>query len=294
MSQEDNVQEGQTNTAAVNTGTEDQAQDNTSTGTNPENTNTTADSQDDNKESSGGEDGAGGGEDTTGKDGLDAEKKPQKSLWVQKRINELATEKNTAKAEAVAAKERLDEALKQLATLQSEQDPNNPNRVNVPAAEIERLANERAGQIAQQRFEQQQYRDTIDRVWAAGTTAYTDFPESVSKLQMLGEVFDNSLPILTETVTDAHKVLQHLSGDLDEAERIMSLPPLKQAAALIRLEAQLSAVVPAKQISKVPKPVTPIDGKSKAAASLDDPKLRTDEWVKLREQELRKQGKKLY
>lgn len=82
----------------------------------------------------------------------------------------------------------------------------------------------------------------------------------------------------------AHKVIMLLAQDLTEADRIMDLPPAKQAIALERLAAK----APAEKVSSAAKPITPI-GRLGAQHTQIDPgdaaradQLSTAEWMKRR------------
>ncbi|UIY28702.1 hypothetical protein LZK73_18400 [Neorhizobium galegae] len=84
-----------------------------------------------------------------------------------------------------------------------------------------------------------------------------------------------------EIVEDGHKVVVALAADPEEAERILALPPVKQALALSRLSAKLGkpTTPTPKPISKVPAPVKPIGGNAQVSTSLDDPNVPMDKFA---------------
>lgn len=100
----------------------------------------------------------------------------------------------------------------------------------------------------------------------------------------------NKLPIsmsMAEAIVDsdqAGKLSMHLIAHPDEAARIATLSPARQAAEIGKLEAKLSTV-PAKKPSNAPSPITPVGAKgSTAATNLYDPKLANDAeaWIAAR------------
>jgi hypothetical protein len=95
-------------------------------------------------------------------------------------------------------------------------------------------------------------------------------------------------PALLEAVTqlpDAHKVLHQLGQNMDEAARILSLPPVPMAVALARLS---QSPAKAKPVSNAPPPIKPIDGAPTGSKDPED--MDMDEWIKWREGELKKQA----
>jgi hypothetical protein len=86
---------------------------------------------------------------------------------------------------------------------------------------------------------------------------------------------------------EAPKLIYALGSDLNEANRILSLPPLKMAVELTKLAAK-----PEQQISKASKPITPLNGRGVAHEAVDptDPTradaLSTKAWMERRNAQL--------
>jgi hypothetical protein len=83
-----------------------------------------------------------------------------------------------------------------------------------------------------------------------------------------------------------------LGGDIAEADRILSMPPMAQAVALAQLAGTIKAPEPVKKITSAPAPVTPKvgGGQGKNTPSLDDPNMPVGDWIKLREKTLPKRA----
>lgn len=87
---------------------------------------------------------------------------------------------------------------------------------------------------------------------------------------------------------EASKLIFELGGDLNLAEKIMSLPPLKMAVELTKLASRKAE---GEEISSAPKPIRPVNGSAPhSAISASDTeradKLSTAEWMKRREAEV--------
>lgn len=226
-------------------------------------------------------------------EGETTEKKEKRPGWIQKRLNELTYEKKQALHEAESSKKQVETLIAELAAAKSgTKDHNGTN--TLPITEIDRLATEKAKDIASKQVSEARYVESIDHIWNTGLKEFPDFGDAVDNLNgAFGEKFSNILPVFTEALDNPHKVMHHLGDNLDEAARILSLSPAKQIAELTKLEAALATK--AKPISKVSAPIKTVDsGKGKADPSLDSDKLSTAEWMKLRTKDLEKKGKRLF
>jgi len=151
-----------------------------------------------------------------------------------------------------------------------------------------------------------------------GKAAYTDFDETISALTRIAPASDeHGRPMLPIQFVEAaletgmgHDVLYMLGKDTDEADRIMSLTPTKQAVELTKFAERIAkegdgtgAEQPglAEQVQKVrasnaPAPIKPRVGKGSGASPkeygvLDTDKdgklaLSTEEWMTKRQQEV--------
>lgn len=85
------------------------------------------------------------------------------------------------------------------------------------------------------------------------------------------------------------EIVYHLGKNVDIAARISRLKPAQQAAAIGRLEAELSKPAPKPQPSNAPEPPTSVDG---STPSVDISKLPIKDWMKERKAELRAEGRR--
>lgn len=194
--------------------------------------------------------------------------RPKQEPWFQKRINTVTREKYEAERRAEAAERTL-----------AELRAGKPDQVDAPPApaDVDRQINERAQEIVRKN----QFDDRCNEAYSSGKAEFSDFDATLGNFRLLGEA---SQPLIEAVIQlpDAHKVLYALGQDMDEAERISSLPPVPMAVAL----AKLSMSQPkAKPVSNAPPPIRPIDGAPKGQIDPDD--MSTDEWVKWREAELK-------
>ena len=213
-----------------------------------------------------------GSEETTGQEGEQQAEQQQddgaqkKEPWFQKRIGELTRQKYEEKRQADdlrAENERLRQVLAQ--GQQAE-----PQQGDHPDVET------RARQIADQRLAEQRFNDSCNAAYASGKSEFPDFDQAVGNLQMVGAT--REFLELATTSDAAGKLLHHLGTDLDEAARIMALPPIQMARELTKLEFKLSQPA-AKPVSKAPPPIKPIGtGKATNEGLSDD--LPIDEWMR--------------
>jgi len=100
----------------------------------------------------------------------------------------------------------------------------------------------------------------------AGEAEYKDFTDRCNVVASLGA---GDRPDFMEIITDpsvlpdGHKVIAQLAENPEEAARILALPPLAMAAALVKFQADNSKSAPSRPISSAPPPIKPIDAVSK-------------------------------
>lgn len=153
-------------------------------------------------------------------------------------------------------------------------------------ADVERRANERAEQLTAKRIFDQACNETVQ----AGRTAHPDFDSRLAGLKELVDPRDASqvqtyndfLAAVLETGDQAAEIIYALGGDQDEAARIMTLPPVKLAAALAGLS---NKAAPG---GNLPKPIIPIGRKGPQNEEIDPAdanradKLSTATWMERR------------
>lgn len=161
-----------------------------------------------------------------------------------------------------------------------------PPAGSLTEADVERRANERAEQLAAKRIFDQACNETVQ----AGRTAHPDFDSRLAGLKELVDPRDASqvqtyndfLAAVLETGDQAAEIIYALGGDQDEAARIMTLPPVKLAAALAGLS---NKTAPGGNLSK---PIVPIGRKGPQNEEIDPAdanradKLSTATWMERR------------
>jgi hypothetical protein len=174
-------------------------------------------------------------------------------------------------------KRELEERLQQVESYRQQQytpqeaesAPYDPRTVQL---EIHRQAQELA--------KQQAWKDTTDKIWNEGLSKYGDWaPQLNNMAQILGGIPTTLTEAAIESGTP-HEVLYHLAKNPDEAARIALLPPTRQAVAIAKVAQNLNAP---KRVSAAPPPITPkVNGAGTAPATLDDPDISMEEWIRLR------------
>lgn len=136
---------------------------------------------------------------------------------------------------------------------------------------------------AQELAKQQSWKDTTDKIWNEGLQKFGDWaPQLNNMAQILGGIPTTLTEAAIET-GNPHEVLYHLAKNPDEAARIAMLPPTRQAVAIAKMASGLNAP---KRVSSAPPPITPkVSGIGSAPASLDDPNISMEEWVRLRNEQ---------
>jgi hypothetical protein len=188
----------------------------------------------------------------------------KKESGVQKRIDELTREKYQARQRAEQI-ERENESLR--AFLQ--QQVNN----EVPRVDIEELVK----QEATRQRETDRFNEACNKTYDLGQKEFNDFDATVSNLQVVG-VTPQFLDLVASS--DAgHKVLHYLGTHLEEADKLIRMPPHQMGRALAILEMNIGNSK--QKVSKVPPPITPLSGKT--VAGKKDPAVMTDdEYMKWR------------
>jgi len=171
------------------------------------------------------------------------EAKP-KNDWVQRRIDQLTREKHEEKRQ----REALEAQLRQYQQPDQTQQPQKAMTADDIRTEAKRL-------VQQERFD-----EACNKTFEAGKKDFPDFEQSLRTFGMLGGASQDFLEAVT-AMDAGHKVIHHLGGNPDEAERLLSLPPMRMAMELTRIEASLSKAPP---VSKAPPPISPVGGRAAA------------------------------
>jgi hypothetical protein len=169
-----------------------------------------------------------------------------KNDWVQRRIDQLTREKHEEKRQREALEQQLRQY--QQPADNSQQPPQRQMSADEVRAEAKRL-------IQQEKFD-----DACNKVFDAGKSEFQDWDSSLRTFQMLGGASPDFLEAIT-AMDAGHKVLHHLGQNPEVAERVLSLPPLRMALELARLESTVGQAKP-KPVSNAPAPINPIGGRS--------------------------------
>lgn len=149
----------------------------------------------------------------------------------------------------------------------------------------------RATLIAQQQLQQEAFDEACNDVASEGGKVFKDFNTKIADFQKFGGVSPAFLEAAVESGA-GHLVLYSLAGNLDEAARINSLPPVKMVAEITRLAGKLTAPKP---VTGAPAPIEPIEpgAGGMPPTGLTD-RLSTDEWMKRRNAEIEKRDRTMH
>lgn len=178
----------------------------------------------------------------------DAQQQQQKpkSDWAQRRIDQLTREKYEERRQ----REAVEAQLRQYQPQQTN-DTTQTARHGAMGAEDVRTA-------AQELVKQERFDEACNKTFDAGKKDFPDFEQSLRTFGMLGGASQDFLEMVTD-MDGGHKVIHHLGSNPEEAERVLSLSPLRMARELARIESQVSKAPP---ISRAPPPITPVGGRA--------------------------------
>ncbi len=201
--------------------------------------------------------------------------KPKRTPWYQDRINELTRR-------AKAAEEKL--ATVKTATAEDPEAPAAPFKPE----QFEQLIDQRAHALVAQREFEKRSKSWIE----AGNKEFGpgEFMEKCNEVAALG-AGDSAefMSLITDAdiIPDGHKIIAALADNPEEAQRILSLDPVRMAAALAKFST--TAKAPEKKISQAPAPIKPIGGTAKASAPSDDEPIQS--WMQKRRAEVAAKAK---
>lgn len=200
--------------------------------------------------------------------------------WATERIDQLtAARKDAERAKAEFEKENsiLKAALAQMQA----PNPASPKAPEPGLAEAE--IDRRATLKAKQTRDAEVFEANASKLFENGRKEFADFESVLGNFSHLGPVDNDTITAAFET-GQAHRVLYALAQDLDEAQRVLALPPMKRAVELERI-AQRMAKVPT-AVSKAPPPINPLS--ARAASATDELRDEDDmsDWVAKREAQL--------
>lgn len=223
--------------------------------------------------------------------------KPITPDWAQKRINELTAKRYEAERTAsqerdarLAAEAQKVELLKRL-----EKEGASPDLTKASETMTEEEINKRANAKAIQISQQNEFNKACNSIVETGKKEFTDWDEAVKNLSLVGAIGANVSPEFLETAIELkspHKILHYLGSNLEEAEKLIKMPPKRMAMEMARIESAINApkpviVAPPAPISAAPAPVIPVGGAAKPGTpDINDSSLSSEDWHKLRQQQI--------
>lgn len=172
----------------------------------------------------------------------------------QKKILELKAQKKSLTEQKYRERQEKQALLAELEALRS-QHSTQPDENDIDSI-IEQRVQER---IYQSKLAEQNasFDAACNKVYEEGIRDYPDFDDHLTSLSAVGMDRDT-----IEYIADSglgHKILHLLANDLEEADRIMHLPVLKKAEALLKLKEEVSKQ--RKKISNSPEPIPSLGAK---------------------------------
>jgi hypothetical protein len=190
--------------------------------------------------------------------------------WVQPRIDQLTREKHEERRAREEAEKRARELQEQISRLNSQIGTSAPQNqpqgapaftppAYQPPAYSQADIETRARQIAEEQVRQQRFNEACNKTYQAGKADLgAEFDAALANFNMLGGLQQH--PQLVEAATamqDGHKILAHLGQNLDEAVRIMNLPPIQMAIEMTNLSNKIKGAP--RKGSSAPAPVSGIN-----------------------------------
>jgi hypothetical protein len=177
-----------------------------------------------------------------------------KKHWAQVRIDQITKERWEEKRRADLAEAEASDLRAKLYPQQGQTPAQNSQAFN------EAIINEKAERIATQRVQENEFNAACNRTYNAGKQELgEEFDKAIQGFNMFGGLGQHpDLVRAANSIPDGHKVLAHLGANLDEAARIINLPPVQLGIEIAKLSAQNKANV----ISQAPSPNRPINGGS--------------------------------
>jgi len=207
----------------------------------------------------------------------------KKDPWWNGRINKLTREKGDLSRQNESLRAMVDELQKGGKTVKAEDQPvkTDGQRAFTQAeldAEVERRAT--------QKSEVKEFNANCDAAYKVGKEAHADFDGALTNFQKLGGLPLDTAQMILET-DNPSEVFYALGKDLDKAQEIFDLPPVKRAAALVKFGAKLETPAKTKKISDAPEPIRPTrSGGGAQEADLYSERTPIDSWMKQRNKDL--------
>lgn len=208
------------------------------------------------------------------------EQKPEKMDWRERRRIEETNKRKAAEAELATARAEL---AKLRGAPAEQAQPN--NGALKTEAEIRAEAIQQAKAELAMEAQQEAFHKATGRVLEAGRADYPDF--DAKRAEMITYFGDHlaQRPDFFEAIVDldnGHDVFYALAKDPEQAEQILTMPPVKMALKLSQLSSSIAkptATAAPKPISRAPAPITPVGGTPQYTDRLDDEAAPMDKWA---------------
>jgi|SRR5882724_6399493 len=207
-----------------------------------------------------------------------------KKPWWNGRIDRLTREKNEGIRRVQALESMVAELQKGGTEKPKTEDLPKVEGKQFTQAEIDQEVERRATNKAAEN----EFNRTCNTVYETGKAAHDDYDKALQNFQKLGGLPVDTTQMILET-DNPSEVLYALGNDLDEAQRIMELPPIRRAAALIKYGVKLTAAGGKKEekISGALPPIKPPrTGGGKGDTDLYSDSTDISEWMKQRNKDL--------
>jgi len=214
---------------------------------------------------------------------------PKVPAWQTRRIDEITKARREAERRAESEAERARVAEERLALLSATLKPGEgesaaPAQQTYSPEALQEAIAAQAELIAEQKLTAQQFNSACNGIFDAGTKEFgaKEFPTVVGNLRQLvtgdpkAEQRYSAMLEAVTTVDNGHRVIKALSDDLDEASRILDLPPVKMAVEIAKLGLKVNAPKPT---SSAPPPPKPVRGSAAATTQQDPEKMTMQEYA---------------
>src|SRR5215472_8636594 len=114
---------------------------------------------------------------------------------------------------------------------------------------------------------EREFNAACNEVFRKGSADYTDFGDAVSALNAVGYGSRPDALAAISAMPDGHHVYRALAQDLDNAARVLALPPMHMAMEFARMahahgSSQNGAAPPPPAVTRAPAPLRPVGGNS--------------------------------
>ena len=238
------------------------------------------------------EDGSESGDDGDGEEKDAKEEKPEGKGKRGKpvppeRFNEVYGKYHAERQRAEAAeaeKERLEALVKELSAAKKTDEQKQDEKPQKSEAEIRAEVEQQLRQQFEEEAKAKEFNEASNQAYENGIKKFgqAEFEESLQDLQRVGLSSRVDVVQTALETGNAEQVLFLMGQDVAEAERIMSLSPVKMAIEMAKLAASRPrAPRPETPVSKASDPIKPVRGANAANEfDLADPNADMNEWVR--------------